>query len=417
MPNGAVLSLQGRNVFANLRDLEEAISRVPQLEPDVPRAAPKGAGLASVTKRGFRTGSGLIQGTAPRRSNVELSVNYSKPAEGTSTRLEANLHGTQPKRQTVRNKSGEVVKPALRQGQCRPRPTGSKSVSFDSREHARHFFKVDPPLDISSNRSSPTDSCDYAAEDVQPTCSSPSYMFEVTVADSNREPTALETFPVYLERVWISSDHRCLVGSTVVANKAFQKSVSCRYTLDHWKTWSEVTAEFSCKIRPEDTKIDRDRFTFTVKLLDSVDVATTLFFCIRYNVDGQEYWDNNSGANFRVNIRKTYQQQIGKSFQGVSKTSDLSTHRPLAPGPKSTTPISDNFRKDSRADLRLKDSRAKDVRSNDHPSLLPNNLALATRYSLDASLISASHAKDRVVKRPPEVLNRSLPGSALSRRQ
>jgi len=410
MPNGAVLTLQGRNVFANLRDLEEAISRVPRqrrdmlthLEPHVPCAAPKGAGLSSITKRGFRTGSALIQEIAPPRSNVELSVKYSKPAESTSTGLEADRHGIQPKRQAVRNKSGEVVKPALRQGQCRLRPTGPKSVSFDTREHARHFFKVDPPLDI-GNVSAPTDNCDYVAGDEQPTCPSPSYMFEVTVANSNRESTALETFPVYLERVWISDDHRCLMGSTVVANKAFQKRVSCRYTLDCWKTWSEATAEFSCKVRSGDTKIDRDRFTFTVKLLDSVDIcSTTLCFCIRYNVDGQEYWDNNSGANFRVNIRKTYLQQIGKSFQHGSKTSDLSTQRPLAPGPKSTTPIFDNFRKARRADLHLKDFRANDMRSNDQLcQLLPNNLALTTRYSLDASLISTSHAKDTVVKRRP----------------
>jgi carbohydrate/starch-binding protein with CBM21 domain len=128
------------------------------------------------------------------------------------------------------------------------------------------------------------------------------------------------------------------------SNKVFQKRVSCRYTLDYWKTWLEANAKFSCKVQPGDTKIDRDRFTFTVKLIASADISTTmLYFYIHYNVDGHEYWDNNSGANFQVNFRKTYQQQIGKYFHGVSKTSDLSTYRPLAPGPKSTSPIFDNL--------------------------------------------------------------------------
>jgi hypothetical protein len=29
-----------------------------------------------------------------------------------------------------------------------------------------------------------------------------------------------------------------------------------------------------------------------------------MFMCIRYNVDGQEYWDNNDSVNYQVDFHK-----------------------------------------------------------------------------------------------------------------
>uniref|UniRef100_A0A8H7K1I1 CBM21 domain-containing protein n=1 Tax=Bionectria ochroleuca TaxID=29856 RepID=A0A8H7K1I1_BIOOC len=37
-----------------------------------------------------------------------------------------------------------------------------------------------------------------------------------------------------------------------------------------------------------------------------------MFLCVRYSVNGQEYWDNNNSANFQVDFRKKYLPQNGK---------------------------------------------------------------------------------------------------------
>jgi hypothetical protein len=58
------------------------------------------------------------------------------------------------------------------------------------------------------------------------------------------------------------------MGSVAVANLAFQKFVACRFTLDYWKTTSEVAAEFSHEIRPKASPEGHDRFQFTIKLSD-----------------------------------------------------------------------------------------------------------------------------------------------------
>lgn len=109
-------------------------------------------------------------------------------------------------------------------------------------------------------------------------------------------------------------------GSVAVANISFHKSVVCRFTLDDWKTTSEVAAEYTQAILPKDTAAGHDRFTFSIQLADTANLeCKTLYFCVRYSVEGQEYWDNNNGLNFQVDFQKKHLPQKGKnSFQGAS---------------------------------------------------------------------------------------------------
>lgn len=81
------------------------------------------------------------------------------------------------------------------------------------------------------------------------------------------------------------------------------KKVVIRYTTDYWKTESEVSALYD-EDRPglSNFKNDWDRFMFHVDLepiVASVRVKHMLF-CVRYSVAGQEYWDNNNGADYPV---------------------------------------------------------------------------------------------------------------------
>ncbi|KAH7126099.1 putative phosphatase regulatory subunit, partial [Dactylonectria macrodidyma] len=110
---------------------------------------------------------------------------------------------------------------------------------------------------------------------------------------------------VRLEKVWLSSDKKSLLGSVAVSNLAIQKSVVCRFTFDYWKTTSEIAAEYSHVIRPHETSLGHDRFTFSIRLSNTANLESkTLFFCIRYSVNGQDYWDNNASRNFQVDFRK-----------------------------------------------------------------------------------------------------------------
>lgn len=266
------------------------------------------------------------------------------------------------KPQMVRKKSGELVRPALR-GSSRRRPssvpgtpTFSKAVHFDSHlEHVRHFLQVDRPLAVSAG-TSPAETYESDTEypfsgDDRSTARSPPFEWEIVVNNFPADTPFRKAQVVQLERVWLSTDQKSLIGSVAVANLAFQKQVTCRFTLDYWKTTSEVAAEYLCEILPAETSVSRDRFQFTIKLSDLANLESkTLYFCIRYNVNGQEHWDNNNGVNFQADFRKKPLPQNGKRpicaasrpLNGLPK-SNRRSNPSTAPRPKSMPAGSDEF--------------------------------------------------------------------------
>ncbi len=128
-------------------------------------------------------------------------------------------------------------------------PTFSKAVHFDSHlEHVRHFLQVDRPLAVSAG-SSPVDNYDSEGEypfnaDERQAGRLPPFEWELVITNFPVDTPARKAQPVRLERVWLSNDQKCLIGSVIVTNLAFQKYVTCRFTLDYWKTTSEIGAEY-----------------------------------------------------------------------------------------------------------------------------------------------------------------------------
>lgn len=257
----------------------------------------------------------------------------------------------------VRKKSGELVRPALRPASRRRpssmpgTPTFSKVVHFDSHlEHVRHFLQVDRPLAVSAG-SSPVDNYDSDAEypfSSEPRSSSrtPSFEWEIIMNNFPVDTPVRKMQPVRLERVWLSADQKSLLGSIAVANLAFQKFVACRFTLDYWKTTSEVTAEYVGEIRDNAMAHSQDRFNFTIKLSDLANLeAKTLYFCLRYTVNGQEHWDNNNGMNFQVDFRKKSVAQTGKPGSTGSRSSSglPKSNRRSSPKAKPNRGRSDEF--------------------------------------------------------------------------
>ena len=234
------------------------------------------------------------------------------------------------KPQMLRKKSGELVRPALRPSSARRRPssmpgtpTFSKAVHFDSHlEHVRHFLQVDRPLAVSAS-SSPAEAYDSDTEfpfDDSINSRSPPFEWELVISNFPAESPLRLAQAVRVERVFLSADNKNLIGSVSVANLAFNKYVVARFTLDYWKTTSEVVAEYNNDIRQPKHTDGRDRFNFNIKLADLANLeAKTMFFCVKYSVDGREFWDNNNSTNFQVDFRKKAKLQNGKKgMQGAA---------------------------------------------------------------------------------------------------
>jgi hypothetical protein len=199
-------------------------------------------------------------------------------------------------------------------------PTYSKAVHFDSHlEHVRHFLQVDRPLAVSAG-SSPVEN--YESETEFPLGSDessarprgPSYEWELHLANFPADTEARKSSPVFVERVFLSSDSKYLIGTVAVQNLAFNKLVVARFTLDYWKTTSEVVAEFNNDVRRKQNHDGLDRFNFSIRLADQANLENkTLFFCVRYSVNGQDFWDNNGGFNYQVDFAKKLKTQHGKN--------------------------------------------------------------------------------------------------------
>ncbi|KFZ19537.1 hypothetical protein V502_03598 [Pseudogymnoascus sp. VKM F-4520 (FW-2644)] len=343
----------------------------------------------------------------------------------------------------VRKKSGELVRPALRpSSRRRPSsmpgtPTFSKAVHFDSHlEHIRHFLQVDRPLAVSAG-SSPVEA--YASDSEFPFSDeeghdrSLPFEWEITLANFPAETYDRLQLPVRVERFYLSSDNKMLIGSVAVANLAFNKSVVARFTLDYWKTTSEVLAEYTNDVRRKLQNDGYDRFNFTIKLADLANLeAKTMFFCVKYCVNGVEYWDNNNNTNFQVDFRKKMKPMNGKKVsQGSSsrQTNGLprSGNRPSpsrrtlttfeddfadgfdAPSTKYRFPYSTQSNNFGGGNGRLKGVRSEIALSTDSlakkaPS--PSGQAFSNRYDFGVSISAAIQAANSKSGDRPEILRR-----------
>lgn len=463
MPKGAVISppdsassgsddedagSRGRNTDA-MKDLRDAVSQIPQPRKPSPSRTPLETEERKSHPSNMRISlsTGVLPDLAGRRvshvrSSTEPNTGIIKSADNSITASEDDTdEDLKTKPQMVRKKSGELVRPALRPS-SRRRPSSmpgtpifSKAVHFDSHlEHVRHFLQVDRPLAVSAG-SSPADNYESDNEypfpgQGRPGTRSPPYEWEIQTCNFPHDTTARKSYPVRLERVWLSTDQKTLLGSVAVANLAFHKSVTCRFTLDYWKTTSEIAAEYSHEIRPQETPLGQDRFTFSIKLADTANLASkTLFFCIRYAVNGQEYWDNNASANFQVDFRKKHLPQNGKNnFQGAASRPlnglprSNRRHSPAqSPRPKSfpvmedldndpkynfDQPIHEYLGESGPTALRLKTKSVGNLASDNLAKGLtsPSGAAFANRYDFGASLTAAVQAAKDSMGRDKDAL-------------
>ncbi|KAK9464901.1 putative phosphatase regulatory subunit-domain-containing protein [Lipomyces arxii] len=287
----------------NLAALHEAVLQMP---PQRRQASP--------TRSTF-TGTDSAP-LSPKSSN-----DYSVVSSVLTSSFEDSDDEDTPVPRMVRKKSGELVKPSLkssRPSSVPSTPTYPKNVHFDTHlEHVRHFLQAEKPLAV-SNQASPVDEKEDEfigwkpqrfvndIDDLPERSSSPFSMYDWELVLPNFPDNPNQSALVFVERVFLSPDKRTLLGHVSVKNMAFNKWVAAKFTVDYWKTVSEVGADYTdvmhSRTRPP---VGYDRFTFSIKLQDFSKLENkTLFFCVRYNVNGQEFWDSNDGRNYQVEFKR-----------------------------------------------------------------------------------------------------------------
>jgi hypothetical protein len=300
----------------------------------------------------------------------------------------------------VRKKSGEVVRSSLKSNRARPQsmpstPTYPKVVHFDQQlEHVRHFSRSEKPTAVSAG-SSPAECYELESEFPFGLSVRQPFEWEINLPNFPKDQAARKSLPVYVERVYLSADKQGLMGSIAVANIAFHKSVVVRFTLDYWRTTSEVSAEYNSDVRKKQKEDGYDRFNFCIRLDNVADLNNqTLFFCVRYSANGQDFWDNNNSMNFQVDFSK---KMLNGGSQVPKSTSKNSLPR-SKPSPRKIN-IEDD-KSDDEFVLTLKKPSFERPKlpqksiSQDSTTLpirrtAPATNALGSRYSFGASLNAA----------------------------
>ncbi|KAB8648461.1 hypothetical protein FH972_026119 [Carpinus fangiana] len=253
----------------------------------------------------------------------------------------------------IRKKSGELVKPAIRPKVRRKpssmpgTPTFSKAVHFNEDiEQVRHFLHSERPIAVSAG-TSPVEVFEDETEFPWTQSTSKGGDISIRLPNFPRDTHERQTAPVRLERIVLAADKKHLIGAVAVANLAFNKLVCARFTFDHWRTTSEVVAEFNRDTRQPTRTDGYDQFNFSIKLSDQGNIdAKTMFICVRYNVNGQDYWDNNADGNYQVEFDVTQAAPASKpvSTSGSSRGIPRSRHNsPASRRPRSVPSFDDDF--------------------------------------------------------------------------
>ena len=104
----------------------------------------------------------------------------------------------------------------------------------------------------------------------------------------------LNSLNVSLENVFIRDFG--VLGTVKVRNLAYEKRITVRYTTDGWSTFRDVIGQY---VNGSHTGFT-DTFCFEIALPTTLIKDCKLEFAVCYKVLGVEFWDNNSGDNYRV---------------------------------------------------------------------------------------------------------------------
>ncbi|KAG2204825.1 hypothetical protein INT47_004100 [Mucor saturninus] len=117
-----------------------------------------------------------------------------------------------------------------------------------------------------------------------------------TASPLNRSITQMVT----LESLGWEDARSIIKGRVLVRNVAFEKTVTVRMSFNHWQTWIDVDARYEAS--SEDAAFDRFVFELVtpnhLSYMNLINSDSHCSLAVKYQVDGAEYWDNNSGKDF-----------------------------------------------------------------------------------------------------------------------
>jgi hypothetical protein len=250
---------------------------------------------------------------AHSRSNAETATHFLRPTHSNSlphTSDEDAGHKPLPDEPTLLRKgSGELVPSSMkpssenRHGSMTGTLVAPKSVHFDHlNNRTQHFFQADKTITVVTDSSL-----------LYPLLSEAASLSEVEsrtthgirLTNPTHDGAWHEHKQVHVEHLLLSPDGSTLVGTVAVQNVSFQKLVIVRFTLDDWKTTSETVAIYT---KNSGTLLSHscDRFIFNIDLSDVASIGKkVLQLCVRYSVDGRDYWDNNNSMNYHIEFATT----------------------------------------------------------------------------------------------------------------
>jgi hypothetical protein len=422
---------RGRHV-GNLRELQKALQQIDVKRQHSPNR--DGASDSKVEPKAEATSSSIpvepLSAEARKMSHARSSSDMTLSRHASQLNLDTHPIQTSSSENSdveddelrikpplLRKKSGELVKPALRPAtRRRPSsmpgtPTFAKAVHFnENMEQVRHFLQVDRPMAVSAG-SSPVETWENDSDypwGYDDGYRSSNIEWEIKLPNFPSDTYERKSASVRVERIFLASDRKNLIGTVAVANISFHKVVVARFTLDYWKTTSEVVAEYNHDVRKKQANDGYDRFNFNIKLTDLANLESkTMFVCVRYQVSGQEFWDNNNSMNYQVDFVKKVK---AKNNPGSGRPA-IPRSRQSAPGPRPRSlpvgSLDDDFDQDlgsrfefgspritlgdpPNSSIRLKPkSKRGGFFPDQAPRRNPNGQAFSSRYDFGASLTAA----------------------------
>ena len=157
----------------------------------------------------------------------------------------------------------------------------------------------------------------------------------------NGTPTMLNRLrdnKICLETAYPCDAQSIVKGVVRVVNLDFHKKVSVRYTFDNWLTFSDADATYLSGTCDGFS----DKFSFVVDTSQLIgNPGKRLQLCLHFQCLGNDYWDNNNGANYVF-------QYIAAGRQSPPKELSSNTHQQSYKIPSRGIPITPRGREPGR---------------------------------------------------------------------
>ncbi|GIY87430.1 protein phosphatase 1 regulatory subunit 3B [Caerostris extrusa] len=102
-----------------------------------------------------------------------------------------------------------------------------------------------------------------------------------------------------------------LNGTIKVKNLAYEKNVFIRISFDRWMSHVDVKATYVKSLKNQSKKMGHyDTFSFRAEISPSAVRYGVIEFCVCLQCNGQNYWDNNGGINYRLIVDSSKQNSV-----------------------------------------------------------------------------------------------------------